>query len=870
MQTNTLKPRPLWSARMAWRDSRGNRGLLALYMLSVVFGIAAIVAILSLRINLAAIIDAETRTLLGADLVIDARQEPTPALRALFRQLGGRQASEVRMRSMALMPESGSSHFVSLRASDGTFPFYGQLETTDPANPWSRMVHQPTQSGLPPAMVEESLLLQLGLQPGARIQLGSQAFEIVAALIRVAGESEVSGFFAPRVYVPLDALDDTGLLTRGSIVRFRQFFAFEDGLSPAQSALLADAKLNLFIDALADAETVQDRRASIDRVLSNLFDFLSLIAFSALLLGGVGIAGAVQVFLKSKLNTIAILRCLGCPARTAFITYLLQIAAFGFAAATTGTALGVATQFALPILIQGFLPFEVDLQLVPSAILSGLLFGFLSALLFALLPLLRIRKVSPLHAIRSAFDSHRPANPLRDPLQLLTILAIAAGLSAFVVLNTRTLTLAAAFIGAIAVALALLAATAAALRAALRRFLPPAIPYAARLAMGNLYRPNNRTLLMVTTLGVGFLLLNTLFTVQRALLDRLAFDSAADAPNVIALDIQPDQLQPLKDWIAANPTTRDDTPTPSPSDPLPVVTMRVSHIKGQPLSYWRQLQDSPVEDWVFRWEFRNTFRDHVLPNATVIDGTFTATHDGSEPFPVSVSENVLDDLGIGLGDTLTWDVQGIPIASVVTSIRRVRWEAGRQNFNFVFPLNSIEAAPTIYALPLKSASRLATARFQAAVFERFPNVSLIDLSLVFDSLNTILSRASFVIQFMALFTVATGLMVLAGSMLASRYQRIGEAALFRTIGAPKRFILAVITLEFAALGLISSLAGWLLSAAASAAILKFQFELPVQLFHPTSFALLIGFCSLTTFTGWLTSMGIAHQPPLAVLRANAT
>lgn len=839
-----------WIARMAWRDSRGKRLLLLLFTSSVIFGIGAIVAIHSLRENLQRIVEEQTRTLLGADVILETRQPPSPQLEAFTHTLPGNKVREMRFRSMAVFPGPGESRFVQVRAIDGPLPFYGRMET-DPMGPDEARMPGPGK-----AIIEESLLLQMDLSPGDPIRLGEKTYTIEAALIRMAGESEVTGFFAPRIYIPLEGVEETGLIQQGSIIRYRTIIATSEEHLPVLKESIRENRGTFFVDESVRVETVEGRRRSLERVLNNLLDFLNLIGFIALLLGGVGIIGAVNVYLLGKRDTIAILRCLGTSSRTAFSIYLGQILAFGMFGALIGTGLGIGIQFVIPVLLASFLPFPVDMHLSPSAIATGLVFGWLVVGSSALIPLLGIRNVSPLRAIRASIEPPRRA--LKDPFVWIAGGVLFATLMIFTFHQSRRPEIALAFVGGLIAALGILAFLAWALRATLKRFQSPSSPYAYRMALSNLFRPNNRTLLLITTLGMGVLMVNTLLQVREGLLDQVNIESMEDAANVILLDVQPDQKDELVRFL-----TEEELP---PHDLLPVVTMRVAAIKGRTMREWRAMENSPVSRWITTWEFRNTYRDHVLDNAEVVSGEFVAVHDGTEPFPVSLSENVVDDMGVGIGDSITWDVQGVEIQSVVSSIRQVNWQAGRQNFNVVFPLNTIEEAPTVYAISVRTPDRIETARLQNALMPRFPNISLIDLSLIFASVEEILGKAGFVINFMAGFTIATGLVVLAGAILGSRYQRLQESVLFRTLGASKRFIQTVLTLEFILLGTVAGLAGILLSWIAAWALLTHVFNIAFQLQLLSSLFVLVAVAALTWLTGWLTSRGIAGQPPLVILR----
>jgi len=563
-----------WIFRMAFRDSRGKRGLLVLFMLSVVFGIGAVVAIQGIRTNLERIIENESKTLLGADLILSTRRPPGPELKTFMENLGGRQTREIRFRSMAYFPSNGNSRFVQVRAIDGPFPFHGELET------------DPSELTLPPegALLEENLLLVNNLQQGDVVRIGEQTFPIAGALVRIAGDSQVTGFFAPRVYVPLDKIENSGLIRKGSIVRYRTLFAFENGLGPQLKTRLQSVESGLFVRNGVSAETVEERQASVEEILGNLFRFLSLVGFIALLLGGIGIAGAVHVFIKSKETTIAILRCLGTPVRHALGIYLTQVLAFGFLGALVGSGIGALVQLFLPKLIAGFLPFEISSSVNPGSIVHGLLFGGLITTGFALLPLMRVRKIQPLNAIRSAFVAQAPLR--KDPLLWILSLLLAAGIFVFTLTETGDSLRSLIFLGGLGTSLLVLAGLGAFLRLILRQSRNSKQPYVWRLALSNLYRPNNRTILLIIILGMGVLLMNSLFLVRDALLQQLDVGNSEDAPNLILLDVQSSQKEAVLDHIAQAGFESKAA--------LPVVTMRVESIKGKPLTEYRQMPESPV------------------------------------------------------------------------------------------------------------------------------------------------------------------------------------------------------------------------------------------------------------------------------------
>jgi len=399
--STTLLP---WTLRMAWRDSRGKRLLLLLFTSSVVFGIGAIVAIHSLRENLQRIVDEQARTLLGADVILQTRQPPSPSLERFIRSLPGEKVREKRFRSMAVFPEIGESRFIQVRAIDGPLPFYGSMETVPPSN------RNPSHPRPGEAIVEESLLLQLRLQPGDTVRLGERAYSISASLVRMAGESEITGFFAPRIYVPMEGIGETGLIQKGSIVRHRVHIRADSAQLPSLLEALNEERNSLLVDNAVRMETVEDRRESIQNILNNLLDFLNLIGFIALLLGGIGIVGAVNVYLQGKRETIAVLRCLGASSGRAFSIYLVQLLGAGFIGALAGSLLGIGIQFFVPVLLQSFLPFPIQMRVSTAAVLTGLFFGWTVVSASAVIPLLGIRRI----VWRGSRFRANASNPRRD------------------------------------------------------------------------------------------------------------------------------------------------------------------------------------------------------------------------------------------------------------------------------------------------------------------------------------------------------------------------------------------------------------------------------------------------------------------------
>jgi putative ABC transport system permease protein len=834
---------------MAWRDSRTSRRKLLLFSCSIVLGIAALTAIGSLGSNLERAIEEQAKSLLGADLVIGSRQPFSPQEEQLFREIGGQESRELSFSSMIYLLRNNGTRLVQVRALEGNFPFYGRLET-EPAG----AAEEFRRSG--GALVEESLLTQFDATLGDKIRLGNLTTPIVGRLKKVPGETVAFATIAPRVYLAMDDLPRTGLLREGSLVRYRVYFKFGPGTDVSKLVERIKPRLDRF---RLSYNTVAERKRDLGRSMDNLYHFLNLVGFIALLLGGVGVASAIHVHVKQKLSTVAVLRCLGGSVAQTFAIYLAQGMALGAFGAVLGAALGVAIQTALPKVLADFIPFTFQFSTSWLAVARAMAVGFAICLLFALLPLLAVRRVSPLAAIRLSFE---PTARRRDPLRWLVGACLVVGVAGFAWAQVRDWRIGLGFTGGLLLVFALLAGTARSLVAVTRRFVPAAFPFTVRQGLANLHRPDNRTLLLLLALGLGTFLMVSLYLVQQTLLTQLVSSGGTSQPNAILFDIQPDQKEAVSNLV-----TSLKLPV---LDQAPIVTMRLTSVKGRAVESILADKQSPIPHWAVRREYRSTYNDGLRDGEKLIAGTWHAqvTNDANV-VPISVEEGIAKELQVRLGDQIVFDVQGVPLTTRVASLREVDWRRIQPNFFVVFPRGVLESAPTMHVLVTRVSSSDESARLQREVVRKFPNVSAIDLTLVLQTLDSILGKISFVIRFMAMFTVLTGLLVLVGALLTGRYQRLQESILLRTLGASRGQIFRILVVEYLSLGLLAAMTGILLALTAAWALSAFLFKVS---FVPQVIPLLValfGVPGLTVFTGLLMSRGILNHPPLAVLRAEA-
>ena len=859
--------------KMAWRDSRASRRRLLLFSLSIVLGIAALVAIGSIGSNLERGIDEQARGLLGADLIITGRAEPSADVRRYIDNLGAEQARDISFSSMLAFPSAQNlTRLVNVRALEGNFPFYGDF-TTDPLDAPAKL-----RAGENSVILEETLLRQYNAKVGDTVKLGNTEFIIAGALQKLPGESSaISATVAPRALIPMAQLEATGLAERTVLVRHRVMVKLPEGKTPAM--VETEMRREFRAEGLG-YDTVAERKRDLGRVLENIEGFLSLVGFIALFLGGIGIASAIHVYVRQKITTVAVLRCLGASAWQSFAVYLVQGVALGIFGAAAGAALGLGIQFALPQLLKDVLPFDVEFAIAWPAVARGMGAGLVICVLFTLLPLLAVRRVSPLVAIRSAFAEKVGVGS--DPWRIAIVIFIIAAVVGFAVWQTTRLRDGLGFAGMLLFGFAVLAGLAKLVTWAARKWFPRRLPYVVRQGVANLYRPNNRTVLLLVSLGLGTFLMLTLFLTRTTLLNEIAFTSGGGRPNLLFFDIQDDQIEGLKATSAAQ------------GAPVlvhaPIVTMKIASVKGVPveelLRNSRRRGDSPPEPkvekadakgqeasrqrlpgWTLRREYRSTYRGQLESSERLVSGTFVGRVEPGEAIvPISIEEGLLKDMGLTLGDEIEWDIQGVPMRSRVTSVRAVEWRRLEPNFFVVFPEGVLEPAPKFHVAAVRTTDAEHSGRVQREVVQAYPTVTAIDLTLVMQTVDSIFTKVAFVIQFMALFTVMTGIIVLAGAIMTGRFQRVRETVLLRTLGATQSQLVRIQLVEYTILGVLAAVVGCLLSVVGNALLAKYIFRIspsvPVLLLVIGAVAV----CVVTVVTGFLSSRGITNHPPLEVLR----
>lgn len=860
---------------LAWRESRTARRRLLLYMSSISLGVAALVAIDSFSENVIESVHEQSRALLGGDVMASRNAARTPAVDSLTDSLakaGIQSATSTNFVSMGLVPRSGGTRLVQVHAISGNYPFYGKI-TTIPAAAWNQL-----QSGRN-VVVDPALLVSLDAHIGDTLTLGNAKFAILGQLESVPGDIGIEAAIGPRVYIPEQYVPETGLVTFGSRAEFQTLFKLPASMS--RPLFIARYNKRMAAGANGNMQGAGYNESRLASAIDQLHDYLAIVGLVALLLGGIGVASGVHAFAMRKIDPVAILRCLGATSWQVLLIYTAQAGVMGAIGAAAGALLGLGIQFLMPLALKDFLPVDVEIHLVPSAIGLGLAIGVWVALLFAMRPLVALRRVSPLQALRRQPDAEALKRARWDPLRIALSIAIAVSVLELGLSRANTVQRGLGFTFAIAIAIGVLWVSATGLSWLARRMLRPSWPFPIRQGIASLYRPGNQTRAVVLALGFGVFLMGSLYQVQHNILTALDSRLGEARANVVFFDVQDTQKPGIDSIVrAAHDEMIDETP---------IVAMKIASINGKSVTDivneiqqnrrdQRRREDRPNTTgerarsgargpWALTREFRSTFRDTLTTSEQIVAGKwFSARNDTLGQ--VSLDSSVAREMGVKLNDTITWNVQGVQVPTIVTSFRQVKWTTFAPNFFAVFDSKSLASAPKQFAIQVRAPDATAIAHLQRDVVGRYPSVSSLDLTLVQKTVTNVLGKVIMAVRFLALISLALAVPVLFSAVAATRRERLREGVLLKTLGATRRQIGRIMLAEYALLGTLGALTGVLLSTGAGWAMMHWIFQQP---FSPAWIpALLVAgaMITLAVAIGLLTGRDVFAETPMAALRAN--
>jgi putative ABC transport system permease protein len=836
--------RDAWVWRMARRDARHNFSRLFLFVASLITGIAAVVSLDSLNQSLQQDIENNAKALLGADLVLNSNKKFDTTVTNVIDTSNYQVAGEAELSSMVLFKNSGLTRLVRLVALQGEFPFYGELLTL-PQEAYSQM-----KTG-EYALLDEALASQYEVSSGDSIKVGNSVFPVAGVVTKIPGGGGLAATFAPSVYISLGKLDSTGLIQYGSRVNYSLYVKTA---TDAEAETLIKKVEPLSKKFGYSYETVQGRKEGLGEGFLSVYRLFSLLAFVALVLGCMGVASSVHIYAREKRDEVAVLRCVGSSGWQAFNIYFIQIFVLGLLGSVLGSLLGISIQQLIPILFKDYLPVEVSFSVSWYSILFGIILGAIVSVLFSILPLVSIRFVPPLTVLRTDYKPIRVWSKTR----ITAIVFIIVFPILFAAYQTESILTGLLFFAGLAVVIALLAGVAWLLLWSVKRFFPAGAPFVWRHALSNLFRPNNQTQVLMVSIGLGAFLIATLNIVEQSMLSQVEFAGNENQSNTILFDIQPSQ----KDGVLA---LMNESKLPV-HQVVPIITCRLSEVKGKSVDFLQNDTTDAIPDWALTREYRVTYRDTLTKSEELIKGEIHKKTLDRDSVWVTISEGMHETLQVAEGDSLVFDVQGVPVKARISGIRKVDWPKDPPNFIFVFPSGVLENAPQIFVTTTLIQEQSTANVFQQALVTQFPNVSLIDLRLILSTVQDLFNKLGLVVRFLALFSIITGLVVLSGAVMNSKFLRIKENVLLRTIGARTRHVTQITLIEYAYLGFFAALTGVLLSLMGGWLLTTFFFKITFA-FDGIELALITaGVVSLTMLLGWLNLREVTHAPPLQILR----
>ena len=836
--------------QMARREIRSSWRRLLFFFLCIGIGVGSVIALRSIIQNASRTVAGEARQLLTADVQVDSTRQWKPeSLAAIERTarppLVLARTETIESNTMARSADSSNegSMMVELKGVEPPFPLYGDFRLSG----GKQFDHSLLEGG--GALVAPLLLERLRLRTGDSIKIGESTFEIRGVIEEEPGRG--GGFrLGPRVLIALSAVEATGLTGFGSRARRRILLKVREGsLDEVVQSLRAELK-----GQLVTVNSYRDAQENLSEQFARTENYLSLTGLIVLVLGGIGVSSVTRVFIEQKKASIAVLKCIGGTGRQILAAYLAQVMVLGLAGSLLGVALA---QLALILASRYFvesLPANMSYQLSSGAVLQGVGLGVLISLLFSALPLLRIRHIKPNMLLREEEQGARTRKV--DLVRWLTGALVILGLMTLSSWQAGSLRVGLIFLGGLAATALALYLTALLLIWLMRRARPNG-SFALRQGVSSLYRPGNQTRVIVMAVGLGAFVVMAIHSVQTNLLAEIDLARRTNLPNMFLIDIQPEQKQGVENLVQAATGVKPEL--------IPTVRARIFAINGREVDL--EQRDMRQDRGRLGREYVVTYRPGLESNETVVAGKFWDERPSAEP-EVSIEEGMRGLSGLDVGSNITFDILGRKITARVTSIRRVDWRNSRTGFMVLFRPGALEKAPQMLIAPINAPTgQQERARFQRTVLDSYPNISVIDVAEVVGTLGRILNNITLAVTFLGGFVLLCGVLILVGSIAMTKFQRVYETAVLKTLGAKRNVLLVILFVEYGLLGLAAGLVGALASLALSYSVARFVFEIPWSFSPAISLAGIALTVLLVTTVGVLSSLNALSQKPLAILRA---
>jgi putative ABC transport system permease protein len=846
--------------RLAWREMRGGLSGFYVFIACLALGVMVITAVGALSDALTAGLARQGEMILGGDVTVSRTHMRANETERTWLDARGRVSETATLRTMARTLDASEQALVELKGVDAAYPLVGQVRLNDDVRLDDVLR---TQAGIPPgAAVDPILLERLGVKIGDRFRLGDIEVRAAAAILVEPDSLSDRLTFGPRIFVSMETLEKTGLVKPGSLVGWRYAIKLGDegrAVSAGASASLDGFARAMKQDMAEAGFTVLDKRdprPRVRRTLERLQQFLTLIGLTALLIGGVGVANAVQTFVDRRRKVIATMKSLGAPQRVVFQVFLVEIAIVALIGIAIGVALGLVVPLALHSLYADVLPFETQLSITPWSVAAAALYGLLVALLFALWPLGQAELVPPAVLFRDAVVERR-GWPRPHLVALLAL--VAAVLVSFVVLTSDSRLIAIYFVGGLALVFALFWALGGAVTWLARRVPRPTWPEFT-VALANLGAPGGLTRSVVLSLGAGLSLLVAVALADASLVREISSRLPENSPNYFLLDIPKDEYPKVVEIVKG-------TAPAASMVRAPMLRGRLVSLGGRPVE---TIKAPPEAEWVLRGDRGLTYSDEVPEGSTVTKGTWWGKDYAGEPL-VSFEEELANQLGVGIGDMVTVNVLGRNISARIANLREVNWESLAINFVMVFSPNTLAGAPhnvlATVTLP-KSATLAEEADVARAVGRAYPTVTAIRVKDAINAFGAVFGKMMAAVRVAGSVTLVAGALVLAGALATAQRRRILEAVILKAIGATRRRILMAHILEYLLIAVAT--AGFAVAFGALSAWVALENVMDVPFtFSWGAVALALGLASgLVVVFGGLGTLQVLRARPVPYLRSD--
>lgn len=837
--------------RMAAREMRSSWKRLLFFFVCIAIGVGAIVALRSVIQSVRNTFAGEARSLISADATINSnqplKQELSAKIEARLKTAGAVSTRSVELATMTRAADrpGGRARMVELRAVESPFPYYGQMKLEEQAYSHDLL----RGFGV---LVRPELLSQLDVKVGDRLSIGSQRFTIRGVIQSEPGRRLGAFSIGPRVFVDLADLEKTGLMTFGSRVALQRLVKVPDAaLDPLIRDLRAD-----FANEFARVRSYKATEDNIGDDFALAENYLSLVGLVIVILGGIGVSSVTRVFVQQKMKSIAVLKCVGATSAQLLAIYVAQVIVLGLAGSVLGVLLAEGAMRAIPSLVGNVAPgVEITYALTLPAMAQGLAIGLLVSLLFSLVPLLDVRHVKPSLLLRDEARTRRP-----DAVQMAVTALVAGGLIGITMWQAGSIRVG----GIVAGGFALTALVLHLSGSVLIRVITPlarAQSFALRHAVLQLSRPGSQVRIVLLSVGLGSFFIIGVRSLQESLVNQFSTRMTADSPDMFLLDVQRDQVPAVEAVIA----THLD-PGVTPPALVPVLRARVVGVEGREVNL-ENYEDVRGRGSLAR-EYTITYRSRLAANETVIDGRFWDERPSPEA-EVSIEMFIREVFKINIGDTIRFDVLGRTVSAKVTSVRSIEWGDSRAGgFMFLFRPGVLEQAPHSYVGFMRGPQAVEQrGRLQAALVGVAPNVSVIDGREILDAIKAVIDNVTIAVTVVGTLVVLSGLMILIGAVAMTKFRRVYEAAIFKTLGATRSLIASVLVLEYGLLGILSGSIGAAGAIGLTWAVSRWVLEIP---FTPPFAISAIGVVVTTLMVaiiGVLSSWEVLQRKPLATLRA---